>query len=337
MKDADTVARTFGIIGLGKMGASLALQALEKSWRVAGFTLGGPSPELIDAGLMPAASLTQLRDLLPRPRRLLLYIPAGPAVDKLLAELESELQPGDIIADGGNSYWGDSIARHRRLRSRELHFVDLGTSGGVGGARHGACFMAGGEDEPIARLEPLLNDLAVSEGYVHAGPPGAGHFTKLVHNGIEFGMLQAIGEGVNLLAKYPHASLNIESILRNWNHGSVIRSWLVELMQQAWSKEGGIEKIHPFVEDTGEVNWLVSDALHMEVPVPVIAQSVMQLFASRDSEQIWARAIAMMRHGFGGHPYGPAEAIARERRTGRIQDEFLESEDRRGSPLSLGH
>jgi 6-phosphogluconate dehydrogenase len=325
MKDADNTARTFGIIGLGKMGASLALQALEKSWRVAGFTLGDPSRELIEAGLIPAAGIPELRDLLPRPRKLLLYIPAGPAVDQLLEELEPELDPGDIIADGGNSYWGDSIARHRRLRTRGLHFVDLGTSGGVDGARHGACFMAGGADEPIAQLEPLLNDLAVSEGYVHAGPPGAGHFTKLVHNGIEFGMLQAIGEGVNLLAKYPHADLNIANILRNWNHGSVIRSWLIELMQEAYSKEGGVEKIPPFVEDTGEVNWLVSDALHMEVPVPVIAQSVMQLFSSRDSDQIWARAIAMMRHGFGGHPYGPAEAIALERRTGRIQDEFLKS------------
>ena len=324
MNDANIAARTFGIIGLGRMGASLALQALEKNWRVAGFTIGGPSPELIAAGLMPAAGISELRDLLPRPRKLLLYIPAGPAVDQLLAELETELQTGDIIADGGNSYWGDSIARHRRLRSHGLHFVDLGTSGGVSGARRGACFMAGGEDEPIAELEPLLSDLAVPGGYVHAGPPGAGHFTKLVHNGIEFGMLQAIGEGVNLLAKYPHANLNVEKILRNWNHGSVIRSWLVELMQHAYAEEGGLEDIPPFVEDTGEVNWLVSDALHLEVPVPVIALSVMQLFASRDSEQLWARAIAMMRHGFGGHPYGPAAAIAHERRTGRVREDFLD-------------
>lgn len=332
MNDADTAARTLGIIGLGKMGASLAMQALEKHWRVAGFTLGDPPAALVEAGLMPADSLRRLRDLLPRPRKLLLYIPAGPAVDRLLADLEAELQEGDIVVDGGNSYWGDSIVRHHRLRARGLHFVDLGTSGGVTGARHGACFMAGGEDEPIARLEPLLTDLAVRGGYVHAGPPGAGHFTKLVHNGIEFGMLQAIGEGVNLLAKYPNASLDIERILRNWNHGSVIRSWLIELMQQAYSREGGLDDIPPFVEDTGEVNWLVSDALHLEVPVPVIALSVMQLFASRDSKQIWARAIAMMRHGFGGHPYGPADAIALERRTGRVQDRFLGTAERSGSP-----
>jgi 6-phosphogluconate dehydrogenase len=325
MKDTDTRGRTFGIIGLGKMGAALALQALEKDWRVAGFTLGPPSRLLLDAGLVPAAGLAELRDLLPRPRKLLLYIPAGPAVDRLLTEMESVLEAGDIVADGGNSYWGDSIARHRRLESRTVHFVDLGTSGGISGARHGACFMAGGDDEPIAQLAPLLRELAVPGGFVHTGPPGTGHFTKLVHNGIEFGMLQAIGEGVNLLAKYPHATLDIGAILRNWNHGSVIRSWLVELMEQSYSEAGDLRKVPPYIEDTGEVNWLLSDALHLEVPVPVIAQSVMQLFASRDSDRLWARAIAMMRHGFGGHPYGPAEAIVLERQVGRIHDAFLES------------
>lgn len=322
-KEPDEASRTFGIIGLGRMGGSLALQALEKGWRVAGFTLGDAPGELVAAGLRAAGSLGELRQLLPRPRKVLLYVPAGPTVDELLARLETVLDAGDIVADGGNSYWGDSIARHRRLRDRGLHLVDLGTSGGVSGARRGACFMAGGDPEPIAELERLLTDLAVPGGYVHAGPPGAGHFTKLVHNGIEFGMLQAIGEGVNLLAKYPHATLNIEGILRNWNHGSVIRSWLVELLAKAYEDEGGMERISPYVEDTGEVNWLVADALHMEVPVPVIALSVMQLFASRDDERPWARAIAMMRHGFGGHPYGPAAAIAEERRTGRIGDAFL--------------
>jgi 6-phosphogluconate dehydrogenase len=307
------------------MGGSLALQALEKGWPVVGFTRGGPPAELVEAGLLPADALGKLRELLPPPRKVLLYVPAGPTVDALLDELAAVLAPGDVIGDGGNSYWGDSIAGHRRLEARGLHFVDLGTSGGVSGARNGACFMAGGEPEPVARLEPLLNDLAVPGGYVYAGPPGAGHFTKLVHNGIEFGMLQAIGEGVNLLAKYPRARLNIEGILRNWNHGSVIRSWLVELMALAYQEEGGLERIAQFVEDTGEVNWLVSDALHLEVPVPVIAQSVMQLFASRDDERLWARAIAMMRHGFGGHPYGPAAGIAEERKSGRIGDAFLEA------------
>jgi 6-phosphogluconate dehydrogenase len=177
--------------------------------------------------------------------------------------------------------------------------------------------MAGGEHTAIARIEPILLDLATEGGYVHAGPPGAGHFTKLVHNGIEFGMLQAIGEGVDLLQHYGDG-VDIPEVLRCWRHGSVIRSWLIDLMEEAYSSDGGTEKIPSYVDDTGEVNWLVDDALHMEVSIPVISQAVMQLLASRDEVKNWARAIAMMRHGFGGHAYGPSEAVVRERREGRI-------------------
>jgi 6-phosphogluconate dehydrogenase len=195
--------------------------------------------------------------------------------------------------------------------------VDVGTSGGIEGALHGACFMAGGEREPIVRLEPILTALAVPGGYVHAGPPGAGHFAKLVHNGIEFGMLQAIGEGIDLLERHP-GGLAVPEILRCWRHGSVIRSWLIDLLEEAYRAENGLERIPPYVEDTGEVDWLVADALHLEVPIPVISHSVMQLFASRDDRRLWARAIAMMRHGFGGHPYGRDDAIRQERRTGRV-------------------
>jgi len=170
----------------------------------------------------------------------------------------------------------------------------------------------------------MLLDLATPGGYVHAGPPGAGHFTKLVHNGIEFGMLQAIGEGIDLLENY-RDKLNIADVLKCWRHGSVIRSWLIDLMEAAYRAEGGLEKIPPYVEDTGEVNWLVNDAIRMEVPVPVISQAVIQLFASRDERKRWARAIAMMRHGFGGHPYGADASIVRERREGRVGD-FLPPE-----------
>jgi len=177
--------------------------------------------------------------------------------------------------------------------------------------------MAGGESEAVERIEPILRKLAVEDGYVHAGPPGAGHFTKLVHNGIEFGMLQAIGEGVDLLERY-RDDLDVAEVLRCYRHGSVIRSWLIDLMEEAYRSNGGTEKVPAYVEDTGEVNWLVNDALHMEVPIPVISQSVMQLLASRDDEKNWARSIAMMRHGFGGHVYGPDEATIRERRQGRI-------------------
>jgi 6-phosphogluconate dehydrogenase len=312
-----TYAKEFGVIGLGRMGGNLARQALGRGMRVVGLTLEGAPQDLLGAGLREIRESADFRKHLAPPRAVFLYIPAGPAVDALLEQLGPQLERGDIIVDGGNSYWGDSIRRHRRLQERGVELVDLGTSGGVDGALHGACFMAGGSDAAIARIEPILLDLAVDGGYVHAGPPGSGHFTKLVHNGIEFGMLQAIAEGVDLLEHY-RDKLNIADVLRCWRHGSVIRSWLVDLMEAAYRSEGGLQKIPAFVEDTGEVNWLVNDALHMEVPVPVIAQAVMQLFASRDDQKNWARAIAMMRHGFGGHPYGSSEPIVRERREGRV-------------------
>ena len=307
----------FGVAGLGRIGGGLALQALEKGMRVVGFTLGGARPELLQAGLQEVRELSGFRETLSAPRRVFLYIPAGPGVDDLLDQLAAVLEPGDILVDGGNSYWGDSVRRHSRLLERGIHLVDLGTSGGVEGARHGACFMAGGEGDPVALLEPILTALAVPGGYVHAGAPGAGHFTKLVHNGIEFGMLQAIGEGLDLLERHP-GGLAVPDVLRCWRHGSVIRSWLVDLLEEAYRTEHGLERIPPYVEDTGEVDWLVADALHLEVPIPVISQSVMQLFASRDDRRLWARAIAMMRHGFGGHPYGEDRAIRLERKTGRV-------------------
>jgi len=313
------IKREFGIVGLGRMGANLALQALEKGMRVVGFDIKKVPEELIRAGMVQIENIEGFREQLSPPRPIFIYIPAGPIVDRVIDDLVPHLDRSDVIVDAGNSYWGDSIRRHQRLSEKGIHFVDLGTSGGVEGARHGACFMAGGEKEPIARVEPLLIELAIPGGYVHAGPPGAGHFTKLVHNGIEFGMLQAIGEGIDLLEQY-RDKLDIADVLRCWRHGSVIRSWLIDLMEAAYRAEGGLAKIQAYVEDTGEMNWLVNDALHMEVPIPVISQAVMQLFASRDDKKYWARAIAMMRHGFGGHPYGSDESIVRERREGRIGD-----------------
>ena len=307
----------YGVVGLGRMGGNLARQALEKGIRVVGFTRHSAPEDMLEAGLTEIRSYEDLKAELSPPRAVFLYIPAGPPVDEVLADLAAVLDPGDVLVDGGNSYWGDSIRRHSRLKQQDIHFVDLGTSGGFDGARNGACFMAGGEREAVERVERILLKLAVEGGYVHAGPPGAGHFTKLVHNGIEFGMLQAIGEGVDLLERY-RDDLDVAEVLRCYRYGSVIRSWLMDLMEASYRENGGTEEIPAYVEDTGEVNWLVDDALHMETPIPVISQSVMQLFASRDDRQSWARAIAMMRHGFGGHPYGPSEAEVRERRGGRI-------------------
>ena len=311
----------FGVIGLGRMGGGLAHQALEKGLKVVGASRSGAPKDLVAAGLVENRDFRAFREKLKAPRAVFLYVPAGPAVDKILDQLSEALEPGDVAVDGGNSYWGDSIRRHARLAQMKLHFVDVGTSGGLEGARHGACFMAGGEREAVARVEPILKHLSVEGGYVHAGPPGAGHFAKLVHNGIEFGMLQALGEGFELLTRY-HERLDVGGVLECWRHGSVIRGWLVELLAQAYAADPQMKKPGTHIEDTGEVNWLVADALRMEVPVPVIAQSVMQLFASRDEKKEWAKAIVAMRHGFGGHPYGKDEGIVEERREGRVGEIF---------------
>jgi 6-phosphogluconate dehydrogenase len=312
-------SKEFGVIGLGNIGGNLTAQALEKGCRVVGFDKREAPQRLLDAGMVSIQDVGGFREELSSPRAVFLYVPAGPVIDTILADLEPHLDPGDVVVDGGNSYWGDSIRRFKRLKDRGLHFVDLGTSGGLPGAREGACFMAaGGERAAVVRVEPILVALAVDGGYVHAGPSGAGHFVKLVHNGIEFGMLQAIAEGVDLLEHY-RDPLPVADVLRCWGRGSVIRSWLVELMEQEYRANKGLKSIPGYVEDTGEVNWLVDDALHLEVPVPVIAQSVMQLFLSRDRDRNWARSVAMMRHGFGGHPFGADETIASHRREGRIE------------------
>ncbi|HEU4648382.1 MAG TPA: NADP-dependent phosphogluconate dehydrogenase [Gemmatimonadales bacterium] len=315
--------RELGIVGLGRMGGGLALQAAEKGMRVIGFDPAGLRPELEAAGVTSVTLLTDFRMTLASPRAVFLYVPAGPLVDQLIDQLAVVLEPGDVIVDGGNSYWGDSIQRYARLKPTGIRFVDLGTSGGVEGARHGACFMAGGTRPAVARIEPILKELAVPGGYVHAGPPGAGHFTKLVHNGIEFGMLQAIGEGVDLLEHYQGGGpLDVAGVLSCWRHGSVIRSWLIDLIHEQYVKEGGLGNVPPYVDDTGEVNWLVADALRQETPIPVITQAVMQLLTSRDDQRNWARAIAMMRKGFGGHPYGANAAAVDERKHGQVGATF---------------
>lgn len=307
--------KTYGIIGLGKMGLNLALQAAEKGYQIIGYDKHAPAG-ISEPNIILADSLWALIQQLPKPRKIFIYIPAGKAVDMVIAELTRVLENGDIIIDGGNSYWGDSIRRAKSLKEKGIYLIDCGTSGGTSGARNGACFMIGGEKEAVSQVEGLLKDLSVPNGYTHCGKPGSGHFVKLVHNGIEFGMLQAIGEGMDLLAHY-REELNISEILYTWNHGSVVRSWLIELMKQLYDEKQGFN-VPSYVEDTGEVNWLVSDAMRMEVSIPVIAQSVMQLIASRDADHVSPKAIAMMRNGFGGHPFGTDAGIEHERHFGRV-------------------
>ena len=305
-----------GIIGLGKMGGNLALQAHEKGIDVVGMSRSA-KPDLERQGVCIAKDLCSFASLLRAPRVVYLSLPAGPTVDTVLEELGKYLEKGDVVMDGGNSFYLDSIEREKRMEGKGIHFLDCGTSGGIDGARHGACFMVGGREEGIKIAESVLRALAVDNGYLHAGQPGTGHFAKLVHNGIEFGMLQSIAEGTALL-RASGFKLDLAAIYKNWSNGSVIRGWLVELMEKGL-REHGMDKVEGYVEDTGEVNWLVQDAINKEVPVPVISQSIMELFKSRMTESDAYKSIALMRHGFGGHPFGEDEKIARERKTSRIK------------------
>lgn len=305
-----------GILGLGKMGGNLALQCIDKSIRVVG-KARGPKPELSEKGVKVVEDYSEVVSSLKPPRVIYLSLPAGKTIDKVLEELVPYLDKGDVVMDGGNSYYRDSIIREALISKEGIYFVDCGTSGGIEGARHGACFMIGGKTEGVKLCEPVLKALAVEGGYLHTGGPGSGHFVKLVHNGIEFGMLQAIGEGVELLQRSDF-DLNLQDIFHNWAHGSVIRSWLVELMEKGLAEVKDLKDVPDYVEDTGEVNWLVQEAVEKEIPLPVITHSVIELFRSREKESDAARAVAIMRHGFGGHRYGSDERIAKERKTSRL-------------------
>jgi 6-phosphogluconate dehydrogenase len=307
-----------GIIGLGKMGANLALQAIDKKILVVGKARSRKS-ELEQKGITIVDNYKDFVSFLDHPRVIYLSLPAGSTVDLVLQELSPFLEKGDVIMDGGNSFYLDSINREKQLWNKGIYFLDCGTSGGLNGARYGGCFMIGGKELGIKIVEPILKKLALNEdAYVHTGGPGSGHFVKLVHNGIEFGMLQAIGEGFALLQQSDF-NLDIAQIFKNWSNGSVIRSWLVELMEKGLKEGPNFENIESYVEDTGEVDWLVQDAINREIPIPIISQSVMELFKSRTKDSDTYRAIALMRHGFGGHPYGKDEYIARERKTSRIK------------------
>ncbi len=307
--------KQIGIIGLGKMGSSLALNAKDKGMKVVGKTLS-PRPQLTRKGIVVVQSYKKFVDNLKPPRIIYLSLPAGKIVDDVILELIPYLSRGDVIMDGGNSYWRDSIRRAKELSEKSIYFLDCGTSGGVSGARNGACFMVGGDLAGIRKAAPILRKLAVPQGFVHTGPSGSGHYAKLVHNGIEFGMLQAIGEGLSLLEN-GEFDYDLTKVLNNWAHGSVIRSWLIELLRDGLAKED-LKGVPSHIEDTGEVNWLIADALLQETPIPVISQSVMELFKSRDNKKYAYKAISVMRHGFGGHPYGRNKYIRKERKNSRI-------------------
>ena len=292
-----------GIVGLGKMGFNMAEHLLECRHDLVVYDLARePVAALATKGALAAGSLQELAGMLASPRLIWLMVPAGAPVDRTIELLAPLLERDDIIVDGGNSHYKDSERRAARLREAGISFLDAGTSGGLEGARHGACIMVGGEQAAYRVIEPLLMDLCVEKGYGYMGRSGSGHFAKMVHNGIEYGMMQAIGEGFNLLDASGF-DFDLEALSRVWAHGSVIRGWLMDLMEQALQKDPKLGYLKGSIADSGEGRWTVEAALEHEVSIPVIAASLFSRYRSRSDENFSDRAVAALRHEFGGHAF----------------------------------
>jgi 6-phosphogluconate dehydrogenase len=287
-----------GMVGLGRMGSGMTGRLQQDGHDVKTY-----DPQVEST----AGSLQELASQLDAPRAVWLMIPAGKITEDGFQELLGILEPGDTIVDGGNSNFRDSQRRHAEAAERNLHFVDSGVSGGIWGIKVGFCLMVGGDDEPVQRLEPIFKSLAPPDGYSHVGPSGAGHFVKMVHNGIEYGLMQAYGEGFEVM----HASefdLDLHEIAGIWRYGSVVRSWLLELLYAAFEQDGkDLEKIEGYVEDSGEGRWTIFEAINESVPAPAISAALYARFASRQDESFAAKVAAALRNQFGGHPVKPAE------------------------------
>ncbi len=281
-----------GLVGLGRMGANMMERLRRGGHDVIGYDR---SPKLSDV-----ASLSELVARLAPPRAVWLMVPAGQPTGETIAELAGLLAEGDLIVDGGNSNFRDSMARGSELEKRGVLFVDAGTSGGVWGLEKGYCLMVGGSEDAFRRIEPALKTLAPENGYARVGPCGAGHFVKMVHNGIEYAMLQAYGEGFDILQAGPFA-LDLHQLAQLWNQGSVVRSWLLELAERAFADDPKLSKIRGYVDDSGEGRWTVLEAINEDVPSPAIALSLFARFSSRRDDSFAMKVIAALRNEFGGH------------------------------------
>jgi 6-phosphogluconate dehydrogenase len=290
-----------GLVGLGRMGAGMARRLIRSGHTV---VVHDARTDAIDAlvreGARGAYRLADLLAALAPPRVVWLMLPAGSPVDDTLATLAPLASPGDIVVDGGNSFYQDTQRRAAALAERGLRFVDCGTSGGVWGAEAGYCLMLGGADDDVRRIEPALRALAAVGGYAHVGPSGAGHFAKMVHNGIEYGLLQAYAEGFAILERAPFG-YDLRQVAALWTRGSVIRSWLLELAEQAFARDPRLAGVRGYVEDTGEGRWAVQTALAVDVPAPVITLALLQRLRSRQDEGFSDKLIAALRGAFGGH------------------------------------
>jgi 6-phosphogluconate dehydrogenase len=290
-----------GMVGLGRMGGNMTIRLLRHGHEVIGYARSEESRERVARhGATAGSSLEDLVSGLQPPRTVWLMLPAGPPTESTIAQLGDLLEAGDLIVDGGNSLFRDSVRRAAEVSKKGLMFVDAGVSGGIWGLEKGYCLMLGGTPEAVRRLEPALSALAPDQGWAHVGPSGSGHFVKMVHNGIEYGLLQAYGEGFEILQASVY-DLDLHQIAEVWRRGSVVRSWLLELLAAALSKDPKLAGVKGYVEDSGEGRWTVLSAIDEEVPAPVTALSLFARFASRQEESFSAKVIAALRREFGGH------------------------------------
>lgn len=289
-----------GLIGLGKMGFNLGQNLLDHGHEVVAYDVSPAAVEQIVAkGAAGAASLAELVGQLETPRIAWIMVPHQ-FVDGVITELTPLLSKGDIIVEAGNSHYKESIRRHEELGKEGIYFLDAGTSGGMEGARNGACYMIGGDAEPFAIAEPLFRDTSVENGYLYAGKSGSGHFLKMVHNGIEYGMMAAIGEGFEVLEKSGY-DFNFEEVARVWNNGSVIRSWLMELVERAFSKDAKLDDIKGVMHSSGEGRWTLETAFDLQAATPVIAMSLLMRYRSLETDTFTGKVVAALRNEFGGH------------------------------------
>ncbi len=291
-----------GLIGLGKMGYNIALNLRNHGHRVTAFDLSAELRQRIsnEQDIQSANSLQALCAALDTPRVFWLMVPAGPVVDSVIDELLSNLMPGDILIDGGNSNFRDSVRRFEKLKGHQIGFLDCGTSGGTSGALNGACTMIGGERAAYDHCKPIFDDISIPEGSQYVGGPGAGHFVKMIHNGIEYGMMQAIAEGFEVLEKSDY-DFDFEAVARLWNRGSVVRGWLMELTANAFSKDPQLEAIRGRMHSSGEGKWSLETALDLGVPTPVIALSLLMRYRSLQDDSFAGKVVAALRNEFGGH------------------------------------
>ena len=294
-----------GMVGLGRMGANMAQRLVRGGHKVTGFDPDAAARENSERNdVATVASLTALVGALATPRIVWLMVPAGRITDDSVNALLPLLAPGDILIDGGNSNYKDTLRRAEQCASRKLHYVDSGTSGGIWGLDQGYSMMIGGEEETIHFLQPVFQTLAPApdKGWGRVGPVGSGHFTKMVHNGIEYGLMQAYAEGFSILQHKQDFGLDLQQIGEIWRHGSVIRSWLLELTTDALGRNPTLNGIAPYVADSGEGRWTVNEAIDLNVPAPVITHALIERLRSRDTESFADRLLAAMRNEFGGHP-----------------------------------